>query len=310
MESLTCELSPAALLVLYRMLREHRDEEAMQSRAALLGEDVAILEELEKLYAQLWAFRRGYTPDPPQLLEPVGQAHGQLASWFLSVLRGPSADFSYELRRRCQELLQAALAGADDGAGTEAVPTVIGWSLGSVSGNYDRTLPVIFAETPSDVNVRLAYSGLAEHVLKLGKERTPWSELQATAIVWRCAGIAEGILPRENLESTLRHLTFQAKPVIPDGLYRELNDHWADFRSMRNALTHVAAIDGERSFSDLNGKIANHEDVRLCLLGITYFVADSIRENLSDPDHDSHRTAMLSSVRNDLAYLYEMNLRT
>jgi hypothetical protein len=50
-----------------------------------------------------------------------------------------------------------------------------------------------------------------------------------------------------------------------------------------------------------------HEDVRLCLLGVTYFVAESIRGALSDPDHDSHRAGMLSSVRNELAYLREMD---
>src|SRR5690348_8945763 len=183
----------------------------MRMRADLLGEDLDVLAELRHLYEQWWSFWRQYNPKPPELFQSAGPVHGQLATWFLSVLRGPSLDFSGELRRRTQELLRAALPKDQQGGASMVRPTVVGWSLGSVPGNYDYSLPVIFAEEPADDSIRLAYSGLVEHLVKLGEEPSPWPEVLATAVIWRCAGIAEGLLSRDNLLATLQYLTAQVR---------------------------------------------------------------------------------------------------
>lgn len=307
MEHLTCQLSPATLAVLYEMLQDNQHADVMRMRANLLGEDVTVLAELKHLYEQWWSFCLKYTRKQPELLQSAGPAHGQLATWFLSVFRGPSLEFSGELRRRTQELFRAALPDDQRDIAAQMRPTIIGWSLGSVPGDYDYSLPVIFAEESSDANVRLAYSGLVEHLVMLGQESSPWSEVHATAVIWRGAGIAEGLLPKENLVATLQYLTAQAKPMIPDGLQRELTQHWDEFIRIRNGLTHVAAKAGEYSFSDLEGKVTNHDDLRLCLFGVTHFVAENIRSALSDPDHDNNRTRMLDAIRSELRYLAEMD---
>jgi len=306
-EQLTCQLSPATLAVLYEMLQDNQHADVMRMRANLLGEDLGVLAELRQLYEQWWSFLCQYTPKPPELLQSVGPVHGRLATWFLSVLRGPSLDFSDELRRRSQELLRAALPEDQRDGAAPVRPTVIGWSLGSVPGSYDYSLPVIFAEESTDANVRLAYSGLVEHLVKLGEESPPWSEIPATAVVWRCAGIAEGLLPKENLLATLQHLTAQVKVMLPGGLHRDLIGNWDEFTRMRNGLTHIAARVGEYSFSDLEGKVTKHDDLRLCLFGITHFVAENIRSALADPDQDSHRTSMLDAIRSELRYLTDMD---
>jgi hypothetical protein len=288
------------------MLQGKQYADVMRMRADLLGEDPNVLAELQHLYKQWWSYLRMYNPKPPELFQSVGPVHGQLATWFLAVLRGPSLDFANELQRRTQELLQAALTVDQQYEAATVRPIVIGWSLGSVPGDYDYSRPVVFAEDPADANVQLAYSGLVVHLVNLGKESSPWPELPATAVLWRCGGIAEGLLPKEYLLATLQDLTAQVKVMLPGRLHSDLIGYWEEFTRMRNGFTHVAPRVGEYSFSDLDGKITNHDDLRLCLSGITYFVAESIRSALADPDQDHYRTGMLNAIRGELSYLSDM----
>ena len=248
MEQMTCQLSPATLAALYEMLQGSQYADAMQGRADLLGEELGVLAELGRLYEEWWSYQCRYATGQPDLLQSTGPAHSQLATWFLSVLRGPSLDFSAELQRRTQEMLRAALSADQQETASEMRPTVIGWSLGNVPGNYDYSLPVLFAEEAPDANVRLAYMGLVEHLVRLGEEHPPWPEILATAVIWRCAGIAEGLMPKENLLATLQQLTAQIRPVLPSGQHRALDEHWGEFTQMRNALTHVAARVGDYGF--------------------------------------------------------------
>lgn len=147
-----------------------------------------------------------------------------------------------------------------------------------------------------------------QHLVKLGEEPSPWPEVLATAVVWRCAGIAEGLLPTMgNLLATLQYLTAQVRAMLPGRLNSDLVGYWDEFTRMRNGLTHVAERVGEYSFSDLEDKITEHDDLRLCLSATTHFVAEQIRSALADPDQDNNRARMLDAIRSELSYLADMD---
>ena len=297
---LSCELPPVVLAEFYAMLQESYANR-LSDRFDLLEEDPDLLVELAGLYELAHEFRRTY-PQDFGVLEPMDLSHGQLATWLIAVLPGPSVDFSQELHRRSQERLRESLSDTEwDKAGL-VVPTVVGWCLGSVPGRYDRSFPAVFAEPPSNKDVRSAYEGLVEHLVFLGESEEPWGEMTTTAVVLRCAGLAQGVQPGSGLGPTLSQLMVRVRDFVPEQRWRQLNLHWDHFRGLRDAFAHVAERDG-RSFDTERTKVQTREDLIDCLTGVTYFVASTIREQLLDPEHDLGRKDMLRSIRDELDYL-------
>jgi hypothetical protein len=99
---LICELPPVALAEFYSMLQEDGYANRLRARFELLGEEPELLEELAELYSSAHAFRVAH-PGGFGVLETLDLVHMQLATWLISVLPGPSVDFSQELYRRSQE---------------------------------------------------------------------------------------------------------------------------------------------------------------------------------------------------------------
>lgn len=286
--AVTCSLAPPVYAQLYAMLAEDHAP-ALTARLVLLDEDETWLGRMAGWYDLLWQSRLSSYESDEVLYQGMPAHHGQLATWVLSVLRGNADEFSRSLLRRSVEVLRQAEDAGYGPAGAEGRPAVVAWTLGSRVGDYDRDFPVVFAEPAPDPNVRMAYSGLVQHLIDMGTRAEPWPEMATNSVLWRCAGIAEGLAPQANLESTLNTLMGMIRDLMPDATWRDVNAHWYDFRQSRNALTHLAARDGGPCFTDVGEVRTGREDLRQTLLGATTFVANSIRSVLLDPDDDLGR---------------------
>jgi uncharacterized protein YjiS (DUF1127 family) len=305
--ALTCLLAPPVFAELYAMLAEDHAQE-LAPRLELLEEDETWLGRMAGWYGLLWQSRMSSYESDEVLYEGMPDYHGQLATWVLSVLRGDSDDFSRTLLRRSVEVLRQAEDAGHGRSGPEGRPAVVAWSLGSRVGDYDRDFPVVFAEPAPDPNVRMAYWGLVQHLIDMGTRPEPWPEIATNSVLWRCAGIAEGLAPlaKPNLESSLNSLMSVIRELMPEGTWRDVNAHWHEFRQSRNALTHLTARDGGPCFTDVGERRTGRDDLRQTLLGATTFVASSIRSVLLDPEDDLGRRAMAETVESELSWLEGM----
>lgn len=305
--ALTCSLAPPVFAELYAMLGEEYADE-LAPRLELLDQDETWLERMAGWYGLLWESRLSSSENDEQLYERMPDHHGQLATWVLSVLRGSSDDFSRTLRRRSVEVLRRAEDAGHGTATAAARPAVVAWSLGSVPGDYDIEMPVVFAEPPPDPNVRMAYAGLVQHLLDMGMRDEPWPEIATNSVLWRCAGIAEGLAPQPtpNLASSLSSLMSLIRDLLPEQTWRDLNGHWHEFRQSRNALTHLTGREGDPCFTDVGEVRTGRDDLRPTLVGATTFVGSSIRSVLLDPEDDLGRRAMAEIVQSEMSWLEDM----
>ncbi|MFF0366397.1 hypothetical protein [Micromonospora sp. NPDC005087] len=300
---LTCALAPPVYVELYAMLAECDRAAELEPRLNLIDRDASWLAEMAQSYRRLWQYRLTLD-NAEEIYEGLPSHHADLATWLLSVLRGDAAEFSRVLRRRAREELRKAPEDGSLPDGPEGQPAVVAWTLGAVYGKYDRELPVVFAEDPPDLNVRLAYEGLVHHLIDLGERDEPWPEVVTTSVLWRCAGIAEGLAPQANpnLASSLNQLMALVRTYIPAPMWRELSGTWEDFRKTRNALTHLTGRDGDPCFTDVGAINNGREHLRMALVGSTHFVANSIRTVLADPDSDLGRAGLASAIEDELSW--------
>ncbi|MEV4814917.1 hypothetical protein [Micromonospora tulbaghiae] len=301
---LTCALAAPVYVELYAMLAEPERAEELAPRLGLIDRDASWLAEMADAYRRLWQYR--LTLDNAEdVYEGLPSHHADLATWLISVLRGDAAEFSRVLRRRAREELRKASADGSLPDGPEGQPAIVAWTLGAVHGRYDRELPVVFAEDPPDLNVRMAYEGLVHHLIDLSERDEPWPEVVTTSVLWRCAGIAEGLAPQTNpnLASSLNQLMALISTYMPESMWRELAGSWEDFRKTRNALTHLTGRDGDPCFTDVGANNSGRDHLRIALVGATHFVANSIRTVLADPDSDLGRAGLASAIEDELSWL-------
>jgi hypothetical protein len=294
---------------LYHRLRTDRDKRPwLERRLELLARDMEWLVELQRLYMAYWRWQvENEAQGNPAGLSGLSPRHAQLATWFVAPLRvhGPSTEFTAELVR---SVIESAKHNFPE-MGRPPSPlrvSVVAWTLGRVCGDLDRAVPIVPAEMPTDDNAALAYAGLLEHVADLpSSESHLWPEMIGSAIVWRIAGIADGLRPqpKPNLAASINALMAEVGNLMPGPLRADLHDQWVDFRLMRNGFTHIAKAEGCYGFADIFERARKAEDVRLFLTGVTHFICNEISQTLATSDSLLGRDQMAEDVVNDMSWI-------
>jgi hypothetical protein len=257
----------------------------LDDRLAEIDRDRDWLEATIDRYEGMWQYRQ-QLPSADERFEPLTPDHSALAAWITAGIRGFG---------RCLEVIQAVQRAirdrtADGPPGILAATTratIVAWGLGRIVGDYDRTLPVVFCEPPSDISVRLAYDGLVSHVLAL-PEVDEWPEMLGSSILWRACGLADGLRPQTpnpNVEASLNALIAEIRPVVEPTVVSQWASDWRDYKDMRNGFTHVVAGDrGRYCFADLADKMRSRSEVAVALTSITNFVGHTVALQLQDDE--------------------------
>jgi hypothetical protein len=303
---LNCKLAPLVYADLYELLASDDTlRPRVEERLETLGREPSWLDEAARAYRASWEMEvQQAGNDPSQvLLVPLKEA--QLATWIMAPLRatGASATFSAELSKRVAK-------GARQGFATmgrlpqEYRCTVIAWTLGRLCGDVDNSAPVVPADFPADPHVAEAYVGLLEHVCGLDPNLDPWPEMVGSSILWRVAGIAQGLwpLPQPNLRSSLDWLMRGARLVMPSGFHAELTEDWHEFVAVRNGFTHVAKTLDGYGFAEVVGRMRSADEVRNYLRATTYFVCDSVSKQFADSEDYRHFEPVLVNPIGELAW--------
>jgi len=306
---LSCSLSPLVYAELYhRLLIDVHKRNSTEQRLDMLGRDFEWLAELKRLYQTYWQWQvDNQACGDPANLTGVGPRHAQLAAWFTAPLRllGPSAEFTGELVRSVVEAARRDLPAMVRSPESLRV-SLVAWTVGQVRGDLDRAVPVVPAEMPDDNDVTLAYRGLLEHVADLpNSESEQWPEMIGSAILWRVAGIAEGLRPqpkRPNLEASLNALMAEVWDLMPGPLRTDLLGEWTDFRRMRNGFTHVAKAEDGYGFSEISERARKAGEVRLFVSGVTHFVCNEVSQRLATSDSLLGRDRMADEVIDEMAW--------
>ena len=273
----TCELSPLVLRDLYQLaLADRRSMDVVDSRIDAAGKDRGWLEERIEDYDALW--RRAIEGQYADAVV-VDSTHALFASWLLSPLRRsePSSDFTTKLVVRLRQSLAAAgLANLRGGPFRVALHL---WVVTCVVGDIDQRVPVITPDSVDDANVWHAYLGLLEHQAHL--DDGPWPEMIGSSILWRIAGLINGLRPDEELSQGAQVLTGALSPGVPRGDLRCLYSQWAEFVRCRNGFTHLVPGINSYGFGDLLEKARVTDDVLGYIRAATYFIVDQVANQIA-----------------------------
>lgn len=288
-----CQLPAMAYACLYERLARPDCKDIIVPRLEALGENESLLEELQALYRGRHRKRfEGWYEEPDHL----GEEHAQFAAWMVALGEGSSEEFAQDVLTATNHSLSEL-----ERPHIHHRPAIWGWSLGHTDPNsYDQRLPVIFASEPDDPDVRLAYDGLIAHLTHRGDPEADWREMDFTAVIIRCAGLAEGAMPEGGpLRDSINKLMTQSSRLIPQLVRTRLARQWDDFIIRRNAIAHVRNDTG-RSFSTEVPGLLSTQEINDYLTGITYFMAHMTRRGLTDSSRLLGRGGMLEQIRNEL----------
>lgn len=288
-----CKLPPTAYARLYERLARPDCKDMVTPRLEALGEDESLLEELQDLYEGRHRKRfAGWFEEPDHL----GEEHAQFATWMIALGDGGSEEFAQDVLSATNKSLSEL-----ERPHIHHRPAIWGWSLGHTDPNsYDQRLPVVFAGEPDDLDVRLAYDGLVTHLTHRGDPESEWREMDFTAVIIRCAGLAEGAMPEGGpLRDSINKLMTQSSQLIPHHVKNRLARQWDDFIYRRNAIAHVRRDSGKSFSTEVPGLLSTQE-INDYLTGITYFMAHMTRRGLTDSSRLLGRDAMLDQIRNEL----------
>jgi hypothetical protein len=302
---LVVELSPLAYAELYKqLLSEPTLRATTATRIEQAGGDTEALSQLEGGYRALWRSQVELADGDPAQLWALDDRHARLATWLLAGqrdLRMPSQELAATVLRRVGEAF-IAMFGLTS-LPESFRPTVIAWTLGQVRGDHDTSFPAISAVTPPDPDVTLAYAGLVMHLLSLPVGGNPWPEVAGSAVLWRAAGVVNGLYPqpRGDLHKSIAEAMDLVNDVIPQHMLRQLGSHWNEFRLIRNGLTHVAKARNGYSFCEVADRACSWDQVRLAITGITHFVFNSIALHLLESPDAVPAEQLLVEIAADLA---------
>jgi hypothetical protein len=296
--ALTCDLSPLVFAELYRMVLS---DTALRARAAdrleTADESIAWIEEAERKYRSWWEAQVAAAAGDIQSTYPAEVRDAQLATWLIAPFRNEetSVVFSAELYKSVNQIARTAFPSAGARLPGEFQVSVVAWTLGRVCGEIDMAIPVAPAEEPDDRHVAVAYDGLLKHVVALPEIAGPWPEMIGSAIIWRIAGLADGLRPQQpkpDLRASLGFLMKDLEPVLPSALHTSLSAGWHKFQEARNCFTHVAPRDGV-GFADFAQNMRCTDEVREYLRAATYFVCNEVSTALVNDDELRGRDQML-----------------
>ena len=304
MDNLSCMLSPLVYAELYRLLADVQgaQRDVLEERLAEIGYDHLWLRSASEAYDEYWKAQRQWTDaDSVSNIALQPPEHALLATWILAGLRitGDDRALDSELKANVFQRAFAEVPGLKTPLPADLSPVIVGWTLGRIISLPPYDWPVAPAKLPDDVNLRSAFIGLVHHVLLLEGMAEPWPEMMQTSMYWRGYGIAEALKPELGEGGpAIQELLRESRPLLPQNVTTQLNRHFSQFGSRRNALSHVTDDPRRDRFVDVIASTQGWEHLRLTVLGMTQFVCQEISRSLYDAEQPP------SALRNDpWAYL-------
>lgn len=278
---LTVELVPVVLAELYRELQRSCRTQ-LEDRLGEIDRDLDWMDSTITQYDAMWAYRVGQ-PDLDERYRPLSADHAALAAWIAAGLRGvgPSNEISQAVQQTIRDKTKADPPAL---VRSRTRVALIAWSLGQVTGEYDRSLPVVFCEPLADRSVQLAYEGLVQHVAAL-PEVDQWPEMLGSAVLWRACGLADGLRPqpgRSNLAASVNALLAEMRRYVSAAVLSQWGREWPGYQDVRNGFTHVAGENGKLCFEQVQSRMRTRDDVSLALTSATHFVGHSLASELLD----------------------------
>lgn len=249
------DASPLATGLLIRAVLDNAPvRREVTDRLEYLGLEPGWLERLSKRYVEFWRFT--VPKEEYSRTNPVAEETIKMLSWLLNQL--PAADVGVELTAQVFAATQAELAKH---VGLDVVPpaerlTVTAGVVGRPVPIIDQNFPVLLPGGLVEPNVELAYEGFVEHVASAGAG--DWPEMHRTSLLWRLAGIAEGLQGGGgNLHGTLGDLNKLVGSAMPLSMRRVTGEEWKKkFVAHRNVFTHVSEYNGYT----FQGSLGEHQD--------------------------------------------------
>lgn len=279
---LTCQLAGVAYLSLYEEIAANPElRAAVAGRLEELGPTT--LDELVdayRLYWRVFSDRTSMLFNEGHVLDPLPTRHGELASWLIAPLRtsGDSTELGHSARSRALGSVTAAGVAVDDMSVLNIA--VVGWSVGQVWGDLDRSMPVVPAVPFDDEDLRVAYEGLVQHTGALAG--TSWAEMAGSAVFMRVAGLTEALRPqpKASLGSSISQLVGDCKPRLPTSVTNMFaGNEISRFVRIRNAFTHVKQEEGDPDglgFANVHELAIDHAMVKGLLRAASCFVCSEM----------------------------------
>ena len=178
------------------------------------------------------------------------------------------------------------------------------WVVGRPLGTLDLSLPAALPTDLLEDDVRGAYDGLMLHVEHAAAFGEFWPEVHRSAILWRLAGIAQGLDDSEHLKNSMQALIFSLSATMPVGLHNRITrGTWlSDFIEDRNAFTHVRTNGPTRAFQASLDRHGSASEIMDYLRLATYFAAGAINSNIRQVD-DSRARTWIERIDADYAWV-------
>jgi hypothetical protein len=238
---------------LYKIMMSAEAPRWLRSEEALEGVNLT--------HSQLVDIQRGYAHVARLYLERVDPArseaatpwawlaseHAELASWLMAGGAGSASELDAVLSRAVGKRYEV------DGVArpVHARPVVYGWTLGREVDPRSPRVPAVPAIWPSDPNIRLAYTGLVEHVVWLRTQPSPLPELASTSVAWRVGGLIENLCGEDNsLRNQFSQLLGRCRLALDAAQWIRLAELSEWFDESRNVLTHFGKSYSGRTFLD------------------------------------------------------------
>lgn len=290
MDLVSCTLSPLVYAELYRLLAaDNQRHDIIEDRLGEIGYTHAWLGAATDAYDDYWATQLELAgAESVEHISLESAEHALLATWILAGLRHTGDDRQLSSALRTNVYTRAVDEVPDLTMPLPSVlsPVIYGWTLGRVVSLSASDGPVAPASLPDDENLVAAYQGLVNHVLTLEDMAEPWPEMMQTSTYWRGYGIAEALKPGAGEGGrALLELLAEARPLLSQPVFAQLNTHFSRFGGRRNALSHVTddARRPER-FVDVVADTHGWEHLRVTLRGLTQFVCQEASRLLYEED--------------------------
>lgn len=276
MDVVKCAFVPLVFAELYKQLAaDKRYEVALEDQLATIHLPLDWLGEAADAYDQKWRSDLAYLTPGDVETYALTEQHSQFATWVLSGLfaTGDCAELATKLQTAITQRALEDIPTLSAPLPPVLSPTIIGWTLGSIVSVVGNDLPAAPAIQPSCDNVRVAFTGLVEHVRTLQTMPEPWPEMMQTAMYWRGYGLAEALRPETGSGGpALKQLRLESGSSLGGILSQQIGRHLDSFGSRRNTLSHIADDQGRPRFVDVVDEERNSSSLALTMRAMTQFV--------------------------------------
>lgn len=276
MDKVKCVFVPLVFAELYKQLAGDKNyRHPLEDQLATIHIPLDWLGEAAAAYDQKWSSDLAYMTAGDVDSYALTEQHAQFATWVLSGLSstGDCAELATRVQTAVTQRAFEDIPTLSAPLPPVLSPTIIGWTLGAVVSLAGSDLPVAPAIQPSDDNVRVAFTGLVEHVRALQVMPQPWPEMMQTAMYWRGYGLAEALRPEaQSGGPALTQLRLEAGSSLGGVLSQQIGRHLDSFGTRRNTLSHIADDQSRPRFVDVVDEERNSSGLDLTMRAMTQFV--------------------------------------